>query len=96
MGEGEGSYVWSSSDQDLGAPKKSLKKGPHHRKRESRHHVIDCGALRNPQKGRKRLRGKKAGTRPKRKNATRPLFPPELKTIRIAGPFGRIGRAMGR
>jgi hypothetical protein len=27
MGEGEGSYVWSSSDQDLGAPKKSLKKG---------------------------------------------------------------------
>jgi hypothetical protein len=26
MGEGEGSYVWSSSDQDLGAPKKSLKK----------------------------------------------------------------------
>ena len=27
MGEGEGSYVWSSSDQDLGAPKTSLKKG---------------------------------------------------------------------
>jgi hypothetical protein len=27
MGEGEGSYVWSSSEQDLGAPKKSLKKG---------------------------------------------------------------------
>jgi hypothetical protein len=27
MGEGEGSYVWSSSDQDLGTPKKSLKKG---------------------------------------------------------------------
>jgi len=26
MGEGEGSYVWSSSDQDLGAPKKNLKK----------------------------------------------------------------------
>jgi len=26
MGEGEGSYVWSSSDQDLGAPKKSLRK----------------------------------------------------------------------
>jgi hypothetical protein len=24
MGEGEGSYVWSSSDQDLGTPKKSL------------------------------------------------------------------------
>jgi hypothetical protein len=27
MGEGEGSYVWSSPDQDLGAPKKSLKRG---------------------------------------------------------------------
>jgi hypothetical protein len=27
MGEGEGGYVWSSSDKDLGAPKKSLKKG---------------------------------------------------------------------
>jgi hypothetical protein len=27
MGEAEGSYVWSSSDQDLGAPKTSLKKG---------------------------------------------------------------------
>jgi hypothetical protein len=27
MGETEGSYVWSSSDQDLGTPKKSLKKG---------------------------------------------------------------------
>lgn len=27
MGEGEGSYVWSSSEQDLGVPKKSLKKG---------------------------------------------------------------------
>jgi hypothetical protein len=27
MGEGEGSYVWSFSDQDLGAPKRSLKKG---------------------------------------------------------------------
>jgi hypothetical protein len=26
MGEGEGSYVWSFSDQDLGAPKKSLKR----------------------------------------------------------------------
>jgi hypothetical protein len=26
MGEGEGSDVWSSSDQDLGAPKKSLKR----------------------------------------------------------------------
>ena len=27
MDEGKGSYVWSSSDQDLGAPKKSLRKG---------------------------------------------------------------------
>jgi hypothetical protein len=27
MGEGEGGYVWSSFDQDLGASKKSLKKG---------------------------------------------------------------------
>jgi hypothetical protein len=27
MGEGEGSHVWSASDQDLGALKKSLKKG---------------------------------------------------------------------
>jgi hypothetical protein len=27
MGEGEGSYVWSFSGQDLGAPKKSLKRG---------------------------------------------------------------------
>jgi hypothetical protein len=44
-------------------------------------------------KGKKRLRGKKAGTRPKRKNATRPLFPPKLKTTRIASAFGRIGRA---
>src|SRR6266487_164558 len=26
MGEGEGSYVWSSSDQDLGAHNKSLKR----------------------------------------------------------------------
>ena len=26
MGKGEGSYVWSFSDQDLGAPKKSIKK----------------------------------------------------------------------
>src|SRR5881296_3698515 len=42
MGEGEGSYVWSSSDQDLGAPKKSLKKGRHHRKRESQHRVSGC------------------------------------------------------
>jgi hypothetical protein len=27
VGEGEGSYVWSFSDQDLGALKKSLKRG---------------------------------------------------------------------
>jgi hypothetical protein len=27
MGEGEGSYVWSFSDPDPGAPKKSLKRG---------------------------------------------------------------------
>ena len=33
---------------------------------------------------------KKSGDAPEKKNATRPLFPPELKTIRIAGPFGRI------
>jgi len=46
MGEGEGSYVWSSSDQDLGAPKKSLKKGRHHRKRESLPHVSGCDVWR--------------------------------------------------
>jgi hypothetical protein len=46
MGEGEGGYVWSSSDQDLGAPKKSLKKVRLHRKRESPHHVSDVGAQR--------------------------------------------------
>jgi len=36
---------------------------------------------------------KKSGDAPEKKKATRPLFPPELKTIRIAGPFGRIGAA---
>ncbi len=36
---------------------------------------------------------RKSGTRPTRKKRDAPpLFPPELKTIRIAGPFGRIGR----
>ena len=47
MGEGEGSYVWSSSDQDLGAPKKSLKNGRHHRKREPQHCVIGYDASRS-------------------------------------------------
>ncbi len=34
---------------------------------------------------------RKSGTRPTRKKRDAPpLFPPELKTVRIAGPFGRI------
>jgi hypothetical protein len=34
---------------------------------------------------------KKIGDAPDKKETRRaPLFPPELKTIRIAGPFGRI------
>ena len=63
MGEGEGSYVWSSSDQDLGAPKKSLKKGRHHRKRESQHCVIGYDASHSRLRSRPRLARRTTGDR---------------------------------
>jgi hypothetical protein len=40
--------------------------------------------------GRSVRREKNRGRARQERNATRPLFPPELKTIRIAGPFGCI------
>jgi hypothetical protein len=39
------------------------------------------------------MTAKKSGDAPEKKEAARPLFPPELNTIRIARPFGCIGAA---